>query len=1161
MLCRSRHVVVGTSGVGILGDGEGKSVPDGTRPGLPNLHDGQGGAQGRFTMTAPHGPPVLVAVLGPVRAWHASVPVELGGPRQRTLLARLVLAQGHVVSVDRLIEDLWQGEPPPKALSALQAYVSHLRRVLEPDRQRRAPASVIVSEAPGYRLRLPTDAVDAWRFDDQVRAAQSQTDPAQRVRLLTSALESWDGEPYAEIRDARWVIAESARLTELRFAAVELRAAAYLALGHDSVVVGELEGHVRENPTMEGAAAILATALYRTGRQAAALDVLRRTRAHLSDELGLEPGLALRDLERDILGHAPRLNDDLPEPRPPSREQTRTANVIEPTAPHGRSRELATIDQAAWEARRGGSRLVWLSGEAGAGKTTVAAAAAARLRTAGWTVAAGRCPEVDGAPPGWAWTEVLRQFGDRYASADSRHVHALSALLHEDDSTAADGPSPFWTAHAVADVMARAAAAGPVVVVLDDLHRTDGLTLELLRLVAHELRDCPLLVVATYRHSEAGSELAAARAALAVHTAAHLAIGGLDDAATAALAADCGLTNLTGEALRVLHDRTGGNPLFVRELARLTMSEGLDAARVAVPAGVGDVLRRRLMRLPGPTLTALRQAAVLGREVDVDLLAELAHRDPDDLLDALEPAVLVGLLEEPAPGRVRFAHALVRDTLYEDTSLLRRSRLHANALSLLLDRGRATDAAALAYHAVAAATPASAIEAADLAMAAARDADRVGAPVEAARQWRAAVRMLELASRAEAGQTDTERTAEAYRGLVSASARVGDVVAAREALKQALRLAPPSGEAAARLLTAWDAPLIWRIRISDTPDPEIVGALRGVLATELPPAQRVRLLATLFAELEGSDQPAALAASAEALTLARSLHQRDPVAHGRTLCAALNVAAYAALGPDEAHAREQLTEEFLAAADAAAAVDYQAVAHWLAFLSAAGRSDLAAAQRHVDLAVARAGTGQLAQLLTVLEVFIAQLTVLAGRTDEGERRYDAAAAQLVEQGAANGALMSLVGRLTAGLARGDLAGLADELLAVHIHVSTSIADAAVLALLDAGRPEEARQIWATRQPVERSYYWLAVTTLRAHAAARMKDAVAAAQCERELQPYSGRMAGLDNGSLLTGPVDDALAAVADLLGHADEARRYRAAAAALRSRLALEANTARSSLR
>ncbi|WP_445166141.1 BTAD domain-containing putative transcriptional regulator [Mycolicibacterium sp. Dal123E01] len=1101
-------------------------------------------------MAAPHQQPVRVAVLGSVRAWRGSTPVELGGPRQRSLLARLVLAQGQVVSVDRLIEDLWHGEPPPKALSALQAYVSHLRRVLEPDRPKRAPAAVIVSAAPGYRLQLPADAVDAWGFDQQVRVATSDPDSQQRAALVTAALNTWAGEPYAEVSDAAWAIAEIARLNELRIAAIELLASAELTMGNNSAVAGQLEPIVREHPTREGSAALLATALYRAGRQADALEVLRSTRIHLSDELGLEPGRALRDLERDILSHAAHLDIDQPAPVSAPHTHVQVPDVSEPAAPHGRSRELAAIGDAATEARSGGSRLVWVSGEAGSGKTTVTSAAAAQLRSAGWTVAAGRCPEVDGAPPGWAWTEVLRHFSDSFTGADPRELHALAPLLH-DETPAGDDQSTFWTAHAVADVIGRATASRPVAVLLDDLHRTDGLTLELLRLVTHELQDRPVLVIATYRPSESGSELAAARAALAVRTVAHLNIGGLDREATTGLAVDCGLTDLTEERARLLHERTGGNPLFVRELARLMISEGLGAARVAVPTGVGDVLRRRLVRLPGATVTALRQAAVLGREVDIDLLADLAHRDPDDVLDALEPAVLVGLLEEPGPGLVRFAHALVRDTLYEDTSLLRRSRLHGAALELL--SARPADPAALAYHAVAAATPASAAAAAELAMAAGRDADRVGAPVEAARQWHAAVRMLALANRAEAGPPDVERTIAAYCGWVAALARVGDVVAARDALKAALPLAAGSDDLAARLLTAWNAPLIWRVRISDAPDADILGPLQRVLAGQWSPEVRVRLLTTLFAELEGIDQPAALAASAEALTLARELYDSDPHTHGRLLCAALNARAYAALGPDLAPAREQLTDEFLAAAEAVAAVDYQAVAHWLAFLSAAGRSDLAAAHDHVERAVGRAGTGQLASLMTVLKVFTALLTVLAGRTDDGERQYISAARELEELGTANGAQMGLVGRLTAGLARGELAGLADDLWAVHAYVSTAIADAAVLALLSAGREDDARQIWAARGPVERSYYWLAVTTLRAHAAVALGDESAAEQCAVELQPYSGRIAGLDNGSLLAGPVDDALAAVVELLGNADEARRYRAAAVALKSQLATQA--------
>lgn len=1090
-------------------------------------------------MTAPEDPAVRIAVLGPIRAWVAGQPVELGGRRQRSVVARLVLAHGRVVSVDRLIDDLWEGEPPPKALAALQAHISHLRRVLEPDRKPRAAARVIVSAAPGYCLRLPAEAVDAWRFEAKIAAAEEQTDLAGRARMLEDVLTGWSGDPYAEVADALWAAPEAARLAELLLTAVESHAAAQSALGRDAMVVRVLERHVADHPGRETAACLLVAALYRTGRQAAALDALRRTKEHLVAELGLEPGRPLRDLERDILRQADHLDPIPLDPVP-------TVQLAMPqpsTRPRGRAAELAAIDRAAAAAIGDGSRVVWVGGEAGAGKTLLVEAAATRLRAAGWAVASGRCPEVDGAPSGWAWTEVIRAF---VPALERDQARRLGPLLHDGNAPGTNGGA-FWLAHAIADILGPATAQRPLAVLLDDLHRTDGLTLELLRLVADRLDGRPILVVGTYRPSESGAELETARAALANRAVAHLILSGLDDAATAELAADCGLPAVTGATLRLLRERTGGNPLFIRELARLMVAEGVDAGHGGVPAGVRDVLRRRLAGVPGPTATALRQAAVLGCDVDLRLLGEMTRRDPDELLDALESAVLAGLLDEPTPGRVRFAHALIRDTLYADMSMLRRSRLHACALELLRRPGCRSDAASLAYHAVAAATVDTAAEAAGFAMAAAREADSVGAPAEAARQWRAAVRMLELAP------DDVACAVGARCGLVSALARAGDVVSARQELKHALALSAGGDELTTRAFTAWDAPLVWRVRTSDTADQDVVEPLRRALNGDLAAPVRARLLLMLFAELEGAENPAALAAGAAALDLARRAHAEDPDANGRLLCAALNARAYAALGPDLAVEREPMAAELLAVAEACGAVDYQAVAHWLLFLSAAGRSDLAAAQRHVDYAVAHAGTGQLAHLLTVLEVFAAQVRVLAGRTDDAERRYTAAAARLAEQGITNGAAIGVIGRLTAGLARGDLGPLADELVLTNDTVSVLVGDAAALALLARGRVDEARRIWGKRLPVERSYYWLAMTALRAHTAAALGDADVARACAEELQPYSGRMAGLDNGSLLTGPVDDALAAVADLLGQADEARRYRHDAAQLRQRLAADA--------
>lgn len=222
--------------------------------------------------------PVRLAVLGPMRARIADQQVDLGGRRQRALLARLVLARGQVVSVDRLADDLWSGEPPPKALAALQVYVSHLRKALEPDRRRRTPATVIVSAAPGYCLKLPVEHVDAWHFEARLAEAQQEQQAQRRLALLEDAVMLWGGDPFLDVRDALWASAEVARLEELHLGALEAIAQARLALGHDSQVIATMQRHVDQHPGRESAACLLATALYRTGNQAAALDVLRGVR-------------------------------------------------------------------------------------------------------------------------------------------------------------------------------------------------------------------------------------------------------------------------------------------------------------------------------------------------------------------------------------------------------------------------------------------------------------------------------------------------------------------------------------------------------------------------------------------------------------------------------------------------------------------------------------------------------------------------------------------------------------------------------------------------------------------------------------------------------------------------------------------------------------------
>ncbi|MEW2423009.1 BTAD domain-containing putative transcriptional regulator [Streptomyces nigra] len=247
-----------------------------------------------------------LGVLGPVTAWDADGnTIPLKGPRHRSVLARLVVARGRVVPVSRLVDDLWT-DPPDNAVGALRTFVAALRRALEPDRPPRAPARLLVTDGPGYALRIPADSVDARRFEQAV--SDAATLPAHEAAVrLDEALGWWRGPAYAEFADEPWARAEADRLTELRRHALELRAESLLALGQADRAAADLRAHAAEHPWRENAWRLLALALYRTGRQADALDVLRRARTLLADELGVDPGPGLRALEADILRQSPHL--------------------------------------------------------------------------------------------------------------------------------------------------------------------------------------------------------------------------------------------------------------------------------------------------------------------------------------------------------------------------------------------------------------------------------------------------------------------------------------------------------------------------------------------------------------------------------------------------------------------------------------------------------------------------------------------------------------------------------------------------------------------------------------------------------------------------------------------------------------------------------------
>ena len=303
-------------------------------------------------------------LLGPLTVSREGTELPLGGPKQRALLAILLLDANQAVSADRLIDALWGDRPPDTAKNTLQVYVSQLRKLL--------PEGSLETVAPGYRLAVEPEALDLARFEElahQGRAALGIGDAATAAQALGAALALWRGPALADLALEEFAQAEALRLEELRLAVLEDRIEADLALGRHGPLVAELEHLIVENPFRERLRAQLMLALYRSGRQAEALAVYQRTRRTLVDELGIEPGESLRQLEQAILAHDPSLDT-------PAGGGTAETIPAPPTPLLGRERELAALAELC---RRDDVRLVTLTGIGGIGKTRLAIELARRL--------------------------------------------------------------------------------------------------------------------------------------------------------------------------------------------------------------------------------------------------------------------------------------------------------------------------------------------------------------------------------------------------------------------------------------------------------------------------------------------------------------------------------------------------------------------------------------------------------------------------------------------------------------------------------------------------------------------------------------------------------------------------------------------------------------
>ncbi|UUU35838.1 NB-ARC domain-containing protein [Streptomyces sp. CA-210063] len=320
-------------------------------------------------------------VLGPLTVWRAGVPLELGTPKGRVLLAVLLCRLGRSVAGDALAEALWGEGQPKSAAKNVQTYVHRLRQHL-------GDSGRITREGQGYRLRVDRDELDAARFEDLAgvaRAALAAGDLDQSRRLFDEALGLWRGPAFAGIADVPALTSEAARLDELRLGVLEERIDVGLRLGRHSELLGELTALTMEHPFRERMWAQLMLALYRCGRRADALLAYLQARDVLAEETGLEPGQKLRDLHQAILGEDPALDPAIATEERERRNAT-SARMLPPALGDfsGQQTELARIEAVLREDRAADepAAVVTISGPGGVGKTALAVQAGHRLRSA-----------------------------------------------------------------------------------------------------------------------------------------------------------------------------------------------------------------------------------------------------------------------------------------------------------------------------------------------------------------------------------------------------------------------------------------------------------------------------------------------------------------------------------------------------------------------------------------------------------------------------------------------------------------------------------------------------------------------------------------------------------------------------------------------------------
>ncbi|MFI1398198.1 BTAD domain-containing putative transcriptional regulator [Streptomyces sp. NPDC020681] len=579
----------------------------------------------------------VFSLLGPLEVRRGTQQIDVGPRKRRILLTRLLLSADRTVSVSQLCRDLWEGQQcPPGAVSSVHSHISRLRAALEPDRSRDKRSRLLVRESSGYVLAADAGDLDIREFEAALLGAQESKaagDLLTASRALKRALGLWRGPALQEAAEYGFARQEAARLMEMRQLGEELLAGVLLEEGQVDAAIQLTQRLTKAAPLREESWEILLHALYRAGRSGEALHHYAQLRTILAEELGVDPGPALRELHLAILRHdqgalgsarpiSPTLHRtwrDAPSgivvTRPPrgTGRPGPTDDLCDGGHLPGRQAEFALLTELIDSAAREGTRWAVVSGESGAGKSSLLQGVASYAKAQGYQVRRLDCQRGRG----------------------------------NDSATVSEGVRP-GCGNGAASVLLRRPDEQPLLFLADEPDATCSSCLALLRRLAAQVRDEPVAVVLSVKDPK-HSALADLMADLAYLGAERLRLKPLHVtdierilAAREPEGAMRSSADLRQEAT-ALHQRSEGNPFLLRELLRLP-PEQRSGRQARLPLSVETVLLPRVAQLPGQVRTLLEYAAAHGEVLDLPLLAATQSLGAPALLALVDEALAAGVL-------------------------------------------------------------------------------------------------------------------------------------------------------------------------------------------------------------------------------------------------------------------------------------------------------------------------------------------------------------------------------------------------------------------------------------------------------------------------------------------------------------------------------------